>query len=62
MTFHAKDPNSGDIRQVIIPLACSTFAAIFLDESFSIHHEGHGQHFSWLMGKLKLNSDRAGLD
>jgi hypothetical protein len=30
--------------QVIIPLACTTFAAIMLDQSFSIHHEAHEGH------------------
>ena len=44
MNFHAKSLNSKSSLQVIIPLVCSTSAAMMLDQGLSLHHEAHEGH------------------
>ena len=41
MNFHAKSLNFKSSLQVIIPLVCSTSAAMMLDQGLTLHHEGH---------------------
>ena len=44
MNFHAKSLNFKSSLQVIIPLVCSTSAAMMLDQDLTLHHEAHEGH------------------
>ncbi len=50
-----KTLNPKTSRQVIIPLVCSTFAAIMLDQGFSIHHEEHEERTTGLEKRPDFN-------
>ena len=50
-----KTLNPNTSLQVIIPLVCSTSAAMMLDQGFSIHHEGHEERTTGLEKRPDFN-------